>query len=82
MSDLRMELHVNGSLRQQGGVELMLNTPDAILRETKRFLSFEDGDIIMTGTPEGVGPVNAGDTFAGKIFEKEQLIVEGFWVVK
>jgi len=82
MSDLRMELHVNGSLRQQGGVELMLNTPDAILRETKRFLSFEDGDIIMTGTPKGVGPVNAGDTFAGKIFEKEQLIVEGFWIVK
>jgi len=34
----------------------------------------------MTGTPAGVGAVHAGDRFNGKIFENEDLIVEGSWV--
>ncbi|MBN2016588.1 MAG: fumarylacetoacetate hydrolase family protein [Candidatus Cloacimonetes bacterium] len=80
--DLRMELSINGSLVQQGGYELMMNKPDDILHEASTFLSFEDGDIIMTGTPKGVGPVHAGDTLIGKIFDKETLLVEGSWVVK
>jgi len=56
--------------------------PDEIIAEVKSFLSFEDGDLIMTGTPAGVGPVHAGDRFNGKIFEKDKLIVEGLWVVQ
>ena len=82
ISDLRMELYINGILVQQGGYDLMLNKPNDILSEASSFLSFEDGDLLMSGTPKGVGPVNTGDGFAGKIFEKEKLIVEGFWVVK
>jgi 2-keto-4-pentenoate hydratase/2-oxohepta-3-ene-1,7-dioic acid hydratase in catechol pathway len=82
ISELRLELTINDCLVQQGGYELMLNKPDRILQETRSFLSYEDGDVIMTGTPKGVGPVNACDRFAGKIFVKEKLIVEGHWVVK
>jgi 2-keto-4-pentenoate hydratase/2-oxohepta-3-ene-1,7-dioic acid hydratase in catechol pathway len=82
ISELRLELTINDCLIQQGGVEMMLNKPDRILHETRSFLSYEDGDVIMTGTPKGVGPVNAGDRFSGKIFVKEKLIVEGHWVVK
>ena len=52
--DLRMELSINGSLVQHGGYDLMLNKPDEILHEALGFLSFEDGDIIMTGTPKAV----------------------------
>jgi len=80
--DLRMELYINDRLVQHGGYELMMNKPDDILREAVTFLSFEDGDIIMTGTPKGVGPIHSGDTFIGKIFEKEKLLVECCWVVK
>jgi 2-keto-4-pentenoate hydratase/2-oxohepta-3-ene-1,7-dioic acid hydratase in catechol pathway len=82
VNDLRMELHVNGNITQKGGCELMLNKPVSIFDEAKRFLSFEDGDVIMTGTPKGVGPINEGDTFIGKIFEKENLIVKGFWIAQ
>ena len=80
--DLRLELHINGERVQQGGCDLMLYQPDEILKEVKGFLSLEDGDLIMTGTPSGVGPIHKGDQFQGKIFEKETLIVEGSWIVK
>lgn len=81
IADLRLELIVNDQLVQEGGYSLMMNKPDAILKEVKSFLSFEDGDLIMTGTPKGVGRINAGDHFVGRIFEKEKLLAEGSWVV-
>jgi 2-keto-4-pentenoate hydratase/2-oxohepta-3-ene-1,7-dioic acid hydratase in catechol pathway len=81
MVDLRMELFINGNLVQQAGYDLMLNKPDKILREVNSFLSLEDSDVIMTGTPGGVGAIQVGDVFLGKIFENQQLIVEGSWVV-
>jgi len=82
VNDLRLELYINDRLVQQGGCELMMYKPDEIITEIKSFLSLEDGDLIMTGTPAGVGPVSGGDRFTGKIFEKEEMIVEGLWVVQ
>jgi 2-keto-4-pentenoate hydratase/2-oxohepta-3-ene-1,7-dioic acid hydratase in catechol pathway len=79
---LRLELSINDRLLQQGGCELMIYKPDDILSEVKGFLSFEDGDLIMTGTPAGVGPVVAGDRFAGKIFEGDRPIIEAHWQVQ
>ena len=80
VADLRLELYINDRLAQQGGCKLMMYKPDEIIAEVKSFLSLEDGDVIMTGTPAGVGPVYAGDRFTGKIFENEDMIVEGSWV--
>lgn len=82
ISDLRLELHINGKLVQSGSYDLMLNKPEPMLNEAKKFLSFEDGDLLMTGTPKGVGPVQAGDKYLGKIFEKDTLIVQASWTVK
>jgi 2-keto-4-pentenoate hydratase/2-oxohepta-3-ene-1,7-dioic acid hydratase in catechol pathway len=79
---LRLELYINDRLIQQGGCELMINKPDAILLEVGAFMSFEDGDLIMTGTPAGVGVVNRGDQFTGKIFDKDTLLVEASWTVQ
>ena len=79
---LKMELHINGRLAQSGGCDLMLYKPEHILKEVKRFLSLEDGDLIMTGTPKGVGAIRVGDEFVGKILEGDGLVVEGSWVVK
>jgi 2-keto-4-pentenoate hydratase/2-oxohepta-3-ene-1,7-dioic acid hydratase in catechol pathway len=36
----------------------------------------------MTGTPEGVGAINRGDEFTGKVFDEETLLVQAAWVVK
>lgn len=82
VKNLRLELYINDQLVQQGGCELMMYKPDEIIAEIQSFLSLEDDDLIMTGTPAGVGPLYAGDRFNGKIFEKENLIVEASWVVK
>lgn len=82
LKNLRLELHINDSLVQQGGCDLMMYKPEAIMKEIKSFLSFEDGDLVMTGTPAGVGPLQKGDRFTGKIFEKDELLVEGSWVVR
>ena len=82
IDDLRMELYINGELVQQGGCNLMLFKPQSILAEVKSFLTLEDGDVIMSGTPSGVGKVNSGDEFIGKVFEQNELIVEHHWLVK
>lgn len=82
ISRLRLELMINNQLKQQGGYELMINKPDAILKETSGFLTFEDGDLMMTGTPAGVGVVNRGDRFTGRIFDADKLLVEAGWVVQ
>lgn len=78
--DLRLELHINGRLVQQGGCDLMMYKPHTILEDVGSFLSLEDGDLIMTGTPGGVGRVHAGDAFNGKIFAGQELLVECSWV--
>ena len=82
IDDLRMELYINDDLVQSGGCESMINNPERLLSEAMGFLSFEDGDLLMTGTPKGVGPFHPGDRFIGKIFAKDKLIVAGSWVVK
>jgi 2-keto-4-pentenoate hydratase/2-oxohepta-3-ene-1,7-dioic acid hydratase in catechol pathway len=82
IKDLRMELYINNCLAQQASYEVMINKPNDILSEVNSFLSIEDGDLIMTGTPKGVSAIRVGDTFSGKIYEKQKLIIEGFWVVE
>ena len=80
--ELSMELQINGKQVQQGGYSLMLNKPETLLEEAGTFLSFEDGDLLMTGTPKGVGAIKLGDQFTGQIFEKGELLIEGRWLVK
>ena len=81
-SDLRMELYINHKLTQLANYELMINKPDAMLKEVSEFLTLIDDDLLMTGTPKGVGVINIGDEFTGKIIEKESLIIEHSWTVK
>lgn len=79
LKGLRLELHINGILIQAGGVQLMLHKPHEIIKEVQSFMSFEDGDILMTGTPKGVGITHHGDIFVGKIFDGNQLLIEQQW---
>jgi len=60
----------------------MMNKPDALLEEINTFLSVEDGDIIMTGTPKGVGIIKFQDVLLGKVFSGDKLLVERSWTVK
>lgn len=82
LEELGLELHLNGRLAQQGGYGVMMNKPADILAEAGGFLSFEDGDVIMSGTPKGVGPINSGDRLHGKILLAGKLLVEHHWRVR
>ena len=68
IEQLHLSLMINDDLKQQGGVKLMLAKPDAILKEIESFISLEDGDIVMTGTPKGVGVITRSDNFFGQVF--------------
>lgn len=76
ISKLEVELYINDELKQKGDVSLMINKPSEIIDEAKSFLTFEDGDILMTGTPKGVGRFNVGDEFLGKILYDGKVLIE------
>lgn len=77
---LTFELFINDVVVQFGNIALMINKPADILQEITDFMSLVDGDIVMTGTPKGVGVVNAGDMFRAKLFDKGILLTEIKWL--
>ena len=82
LSQLGVELTVNDELRQKGDVSLMLYPPDVILKELNQFLVLEDFDIVMTGTPAGVGAVQSGERFHGRIIDGDQGLVSAAWIAR
>ena len=80
LNKLGVELLVNEVLRQKGDVSLMLYPPSVILEELKHFLTLEDFDIVMTGTPAGVGPVRAGERFRGRVLNGETELIGQEWL--
>ena len=76
ITKLRFELYVNGKLTQEANHDMMIYKPKEMLKEIQSFMSFEDGDIIMSGTPKGVGNYEVGDNFIGKIYEGDKLLIE------
>jgi len=78
---LNMKLYINDKLIQVATYELMIHKPHSIIEEIESFISLEDNDIIMSGTPKGVGNYNIGDKFVGQIFARDKLLVESSWVV-
>ena len=80
--ELTIELRINGVRQQYGSTGQMIHPPAAMLREVQSFTTLYDGDILMTGTPSGVGPILAGDTFTGIICQNGQELVSVSWVVR
>lgn len=65
--DLDLELRVNGEIRQKGNTGDMIFGPEVLVSYISRFITLEPGDIIATGTPEGVSPLNDGDRVEASI---------------
>jgi fumarylpyruvate hydrolase len=63
----RISLTVNGETRQDSDLGYMVWSVAEIIAHLSRFYRLEPGDLIYTGTPDGVGPVQAGDTLDGEI---------------
>jgi 2-keto-4-pentenoate hydratase/2-oxohepta-3-ene-1,7-dioic acid hydratase in catechol pathway len=58
---LRLRLMVNGELRQDGTTADMLRPVARLISEASNYFTLETGDILLTGTPSGVGPLVSGD---------------------
>ncbi len=56
-----MRLTVNGEVRQDGNSAMMLNPIVPMIQYMAAHFSLQAGDVILTGTPAGVGPFNVGD---------------------
>ena len=63
----RIELRVNGQPRQAGDLSDLIHSVAAIIANLSQYYHLHAGDLIYTGTPEGVGPVKAGDRLEGSI---------------
>lgn len=82
LADLNLELFINCVRVQKGHVEQMIYSPAVILQELKSYTSLLDGDIVMTGTPQGVGEVHRGDVFLGRLKCGEKPLIEIEWLAQ
>jgi len=79
---LTLELEINGKTVQKADTSLMLYKPSTILEEINSFMTLNDGDIVMTGTPKGVGIIQPGDQYSGKITLRGKVITQAEWIAR
>lgn len=77
---LNFTLHIDGKKIQTGNIGLMIYKPQAIWDELHTYTALQDGDIVMTGTPKGVGVVQAGQSFEVKLYDGQALLLSHHWV--
>ena len=70
---LRFHLDINGARVQEGCACDMLFKIDEIISYISQFFTLKTGDLLYTGTPAGVGPVNIGDHMEGYIEDRKVL---------
>ena len=63
----RIQLSVNGELRQDSDLDQLIWSVPEIVSHLSHYYRLEPGDLVYTGTPDGVGPVGPGDRIAGSI---------------
>lgn len=67
IGDAKISLSVNGAVRQSAAIGDMIWAPSEIVAEAGKLWALQAGDLIYTGTPEGVGPLQRGDLVEGEI---------------
>jgi len=68
-------LKINGRMKQNGNTNLMIFKIPTLIESVSSVMTLEEGDLILTGTPEGVGPVVEGDEVeAGIDFNSKSIV--------
>lgn len=75
--DVELWLNVNGEERQRDGTGLMLFRVPRLLSEISRVMRLEEGDLVLTGTPKGVGEVRVGDVMTAGVRVVGEEVREG-----
>lgn len=60
--DTELKLTINGEVRQHGRTSEMIHKILPLIAHMSQYFTLRAGDVVLTGTPEGVGPLRAGDT--------------------
>jgi 2-keto-4-pentenoate hydratase/2-oxohepta-3-ene-1,7-dioic acid hydratase in catechol pathway len=71
ISDLSFSMNLNGQQVQSANTSEMVFSVDKVIAFVSRFITLKTGDLIYTGTPQGVGKVNVGDNLVGFLGDKE-----------
>jgi acylpyruvate hydrolase len=71
--NLSFKLDINGQTRQQGNTKDLLFSFERIIAFVSRYITLKKGDLIFTGTPQGVGKVNIGDHLEAYL-ENEKML--------
>lgn len=74
LGNLNFELRKNGEIVQKGNTSDMLFSFGELIEHTSKYFTLKIGDLIFSGTPEGVGPVAKGDLLEG--FIGKQLLLK------
>ena len=69
-----IQLSVNGQIKQHAPLHTMIWNVEEIISELSKYYRLRKGDLIMTGTPSGVGPLHVGDHVVGKIVFDEVAV--------
>ena len=73
VNDLNFSLNINGETKQAGNTKDMIFYIDQIISHVSKFFTLKIGDLIFTGTPEGVGPIAIDDKIDCFIEDKKLL---------
>ncbi|MBC8155282.1 MAG: fumarylacetoacetate hydrolase family protein, partial [Bacteroidetes bacterium] len=76
VQNLGFRLDVNGETRQQGNTAMMLFKIDYLVAFVSRYFLLQQGDVLFTGTPAGVGPVQIGDRLTAFVEDRKMLEFE------
>ncbi|MEO8049237.1 MAG: fumarylacetoacetate hydrolase family protein [Acidobacteriota bacterium] len=71
-----IEITVNGQSRQRSDLNLLIWDVPNIINQLSQQVALQPGDLIYTGTPEGVGPVVSGDVMVGRIAKLGELTIK------
>lgn len=74
-SDLELSLNVNGVQRQYSSTKNMMFSIEELIAYSSSIFTLEAGDLIFTGTPEGVGEVQSGDQLEAELESVGKLLV-------
>ncbi|MEE2700070.1 MAG: fumarylacetoacetate hydrolase family protein [Bacteroidota bacterium] len=75
LEDITFSLEKNGKQVQSGNSKEMLFSIDKLIAYLSRFYTLKIGDLIYTGTPEGVGKIEKGDVLKGFIYKQKMFTV-------
>jgi 5-carboxymethyl-2-hydroxymuconate isomerase len=73
--NLQLRLLVNGQVRQDGNTRDMMRTTAQLIAAISAYFTLEEGDVVLTGTPAGVGRIVSGDRLEATIEQVGTLIV-------